>query len=653
MLGPAIKSLAGCVGIVLASTVCGAAAHGEGNLVFGACCDLDTGVCVDVAGPTQCSETFYAEQTCAGLDPPCGNPGCCCDYPEPGIVTAPQITLEAECDGRFIMGVPSEYCTADAFWPPCGLWAPTGMLYAPSDTDNAGFRAAVAALIGAPVDYFDARMGTPTVEQMRGYQCVMTHVNYGYADSVGMGDQLADYVDVGGRVILGHWCYPGAGNHLDGRIMTTDYCPAVIGCCGGTYNGDGTDCVHDGVATYAAYDVVVALQPGAESDGTVGTEGKSAVAWRGDRRVYYSCGNSGSAFGGDWVQLTVNMLVCGSPPTGACCELQTGVCVDTSPSACDDTFYGQICAVLEPPCGNPGACCNDATGVCVDDVLEYACAGRAVSGTLCIDIVPRCGGMVSVLYAPSNSDNPTFRSALAALVGGPVDYVDTRTVTPTLEQLLQYDCVFTWSNYPYADRWGFGNALADYVDVGGKVILGQWAYLGLSNYPGSLYSRILDPAYCPVEYHSWSSGTYAGDGVACVHSGVVEYASDYVDVVSLWPGSQSDGTFDGGNLAVAWRPDRKVYYSPGNTGGSFSTGDWVRLTANMCTCPVSHITGDLNCDGAINAFDIDPFVLALTSHTGYAAQFPYCDYMLADCNGDGLVNAFDIDPFVALLVGAP
>ena len=61
--------------------------------------------------------------------------------------------------------------------------------------------------------------------------------------------------------------------------------------------------------------------------------------------------------------------------------------------------------------------------------------------------------------------------------------------------------------------------------------------------------------------------------------------------------------------------------------------------------------GDLNCDGAVNTFDIDPFVLALTDPAAYAEQFPGCDYLLADANGDGLVNAFDIDPFVLLLTG--
>jgi hypothetical protein len=61
--------------------------------------------------------------------------------------------------------------------------------------------------------------------------------------------------------------------------------------------------------------------------------------------------------------------------------------------------------------------------------------------------------------------------------------------------------------------------------------------------------------------------------------------------------------------------------------------------------------GDMNCDGSVNAFDIDPFVLALTDPGGYAAAQPECYWLNADCNGDGAVNAFDIDPFVLLLTG--
>jgi len=60
---------------------------------------------------------------------------------------------------------------------------------------------------------------------------------------------------------------------------------------------------------------------------------------------------------------------------------------------------------------------------------------------------------------------------------------------------------------------------------------------------------------------------------------------------------------------------------------------------------------DTNCDGAVNVFDIDPFVLALVDKAGYEAQFADCSAMSADINLDGEVNVFDIDPFVEVLVG--
>lgn len=63
---------------------------------------------------------------------------------------------------------------------------------------------------------------------------------------------------------------------------------------------------------------------------------------------------------------------------------------------------------------------------------------------------------------------------------------------------------------------------------------------------------------------------------------------------------------------------------------------------------------DANCDGRVDNFDIDAFVLALTDPAGYAAAYPGCDRVCAtDINRDGLVNNFDIDPFVACLAGAP
>ena len=59
--------------------------------------------------------------------------------------------------------------------------------------------------------------------------------------------------------------------------------------------------------------------------------------------------------------------------------------------------------------------------------------------------------------------------------------------------------------------------------------------------------------------------------------------------------------------------------------------------------------GDLNCDCSVNAFDIEPFILALFNPQGYEAAYPDCDVTLADINGDDAINAFDIEPFIDLL----
>ncbi|MCG3128731.1 MAG: hypothetical protein CHACPFDD_03622 [Phycisphaerae bacterium] len=59
--------------------------------------------------------------------------------------------------------------------------------------------------------------------------------------------------------------------------------------------------------------------------------------------------------------------------------------------------------------------------------------------------------------------------------------------------------------------------------------------------------------------------------------------------------------------------------------------------------------GDLNCDDRVDFGDVDPLVLLLTDPSAYTAQYPNCDPRLADVNGDGSVNAFDVDPFIALL----
>lgn len=61
--------------------------------------------------------------------------------------------------------------------------------------------------------------------------------------------------------------------------------------------------------------------------------------------------------------------------------------------------------------------------------------------------------------------------------------------------------------------------------------------------------------------------------------------------------------------------------------------------------------GDTNCDGHIDFFDIDPFLLGLFDPQGYVASFPDCSLMHVDVNGDGFVDFFDIDAFLLAVLG--
>ena len=82
-------------------------------------------------------------------------------------------------------------------------------------------------------------------------------------------------------------------------------------------------------------------------------------------------------------------------------------------------------------------------------------------------------------------------------------------------------------------------------------------------------------------------------------------------------------------------------------------GDQVETAFSTGACATTLRLGDMNCDGAVNFTDINPFVLALSDPAGYAAAYPGCNILGGDINDDGSVNFTDINPFVALLAGPP
>lgn len=398
---------------------------------------------------------------------------------------------------------------------------------------------------------------------------------------------------------------------------------------------------------------------------------------------------------------------------GACCNALTGQC--SNPVAYTDcvaeggTFYQDAqCSELEPACGNPGACCDDTTATCLDGVPELACLLRFAPTVACADLEQATG------YACGSYDylraNWTFDDGTATDVTGHGHDGTVHGAIPVpgvSQQALRFDGESNYiqvsgpvvSEPPYTVcAWVKPAELYDayryVISNGGQTAVGHGFYIML--YPDGL----------------WEFGAFLPDGWGGFASTYAQ-TTNWQFLCGTWdgglePGSISfyvDGTPTAGNICQ-WgagpAQDLRVGCASNYlTAFFYGNLDEIRIydralseaevqelyasqtpagaccdeTTGVCTedvplpacggrfaaqtpcadldppCAESFAPGDLNCDGSVNASDIDPFVIALDGPDGYAAAYPDCDYMLADTNFDGLVNVFDIDTFVFILTG--
>ncbi|NLG43725.1 MAG: hypothetical protein GX547_10795 [Phycisphaerae bacterium] len=193
--------------------------------------------------------------------------------------------------------------------------------------------------------------------------------------------------------------------------------------------------------------------------------------------------------------------------------------------------------------------------------------------------------------------------------------------------------------------WSFlGSFTADVTDVAIA-----YAYPGTPLGPNPITSGTFSFTGVPVETEGML--TYSAVGLPCT---VLQAAGLLCsDTQSLDQGTQTADTL-GGTITSASRVVTLVtnidILAPLDPAypemGTLHVSGTVRGSVY-----VPPAAGDTNCDGAVNVFDIDPFVLALVDSAAYASAFPACEISTADTNGDGEVNVFDIDPFVLLLTG--
>ena len=338
---------------------------------------------------------------------------------------------------------------------------------------------------------------------------------------------------------------------------------------------------------------------------------------------------------------------------------------------------------------------------CVEHIQEYNFDGVDIDWEY-----PVCCGLPGNTYRPEDKENYTL---LMAELRGQLDAAGAqsgRYYWLTIAGPAGYDKMENFELGPIAEH-------LDWVNVMCYDFHGAWE-LSLTNHHTPLYPNPADPTPDPdirTKYNTdWAlNGWLAGGvppyktvmgvpfygrawgGVPNANGGLFQPAThvppgtwdDWVSgptgVNDFW---QIQQFANSGTYTRHWDEHALVpwLYSPNQHGGHFISYDdeasmqlkveyvldhhlggmmfWeVTADRNQTLVNIIHdglgavLIGDLNCDSVLNAFDIDPFVLALTDPAGYAAAWPDCDIMLADCNGDGEVNAFDIDPFVELLTG--
>jgi len=167
-------------------------------------------------------------------------------------------------------------------------------------------------------------------------------------------------------------------------------------------------------------------------------------------------------------------------------------------------------------------------------------------------------------------DSP-IRSLLQAYGDlGAVDLFDASIATPSLSLLKDYDVVITWSDYTYANPTAIGNVMADYVDMGGKVIN---LYASMGTHGWEMGGRFITGNYTAMNgtgilYSTSCLGGYnAASPIMFSNAGVCDFWR--IGGTYLTPGSSRVASWGDGELFVATKDDRSVVSINGYVGYYF------------------------------------------------------------------------------------
>lgn len=359
--------------------------------------------------------------------------------------------------------------------------------------------------IGA-VDYYDPRSGTPSLSELQNYDCAVVWSNYQFADPVGMGDVLADYLDTGGAVVLTEFCF-GTGWQLQGRVMS-DYSPFTAG------------------------------------------------------QINYSEMSLGEVDAGHQLMRAVGSLSN---------YFWSNVSVQNSPIMVASYSNGVPLAAYNP----------DNNLVAIN---AYVGDDRQFSGdliTLCYNaIIFAAEGPAEILLMQGGTGASMAKADLKGFDDiNSVHVYNPAFSAPSLSLLQLYDAVVVWTDFPYNDPALIGNRLADYVDMGGGVVLEMFCF----GSGWALQGRIMD-SYCPFApgntlYETKNLGYFDPDHP--LMAGVSNVSDYYIADVSMDNDGELVASWDDSTPFVAYDPDHDVVGVNGFIGDPRQfTGDMMIITHN-------------------------------------------------------------------------
>ncbi len=338
-------------------------------------------------------------------------------------------------------------------------------------------------------------------------------------------------------------------------------------------------------------------------------------------------------------------------PCGACC-FTDGTCEVTPSDMCPGLgglFQGVGTDCDPAPCPPVGACCLPGGEGCIQ-TFEALCTAALGDyqgdGTFCVSYAATRAAValedIHTTGTPLGAGLPPEDASTTIPIGFTFnffgnDYTDVR---------VNDNGYISFSGGEGPQSWvpDFGTVEPNDVVAVAWTDLSSRLPLASAEPNGVFYQNLTSPSRLVIQWHRVS--TFTGNPTAVDES---------TFQVILYEGSN--------NIEIRWGSlDIFLVDTLAEAGLENIDGTRTQQVANaisgesqlftysgLCVAACPGERGDINCDGGIDFFDIDPFLLSLFDNPAYLATYCGGSNCAADVDCSGGVDFFDIDPFLACL----